>query len=124
MNNIGWGLYMTLAGMGTVFLLLILLMFALIGVGRLDRLSSKSDSTNQPKTESAPPSQTTPSTEPAPGDGLTPELIAAITIAVITHEKVRRNEAAPQMRRALPGSQLYANRWVAVGRAYQNQPWK
>lgn len=134
MENIAWGLYMTLAGMGTVFALLLVLMVVLIGVGRLDR----------PR-PSSPPSGATPSgdnpdggradaddadsddaepAEPTQPDALSPELIAAISIAVITHAKVRRHQAAPAMRRVAPGSQLFASRWVAVGRSYQNRPWK
>ena len=56
--------------------------------------------------------------------GPTPELLAAITTAVLTHVRVRRAEAAPEMRQVQPGSRLFASRWVAVGRAYQNKPWK
>ena len=125
MDNIAWGLYMTLAGMGTVFALLVVLMVVLIGVGRLDR--------PKPKTAAAPPSdddadagddEPAEPEEPAQPDALSPELIAAISVAVITHAKVRRHQAAPAMRRVAPGSQLFASRWVAVGRSYQNRPWK
>jgi len=56
--------------------------------------------------------------------GPTPELLAAITMAVLTHVRVRRGQAAPEMRQVQPGSRLFASRWVAVGRAYQNKPWK
>lgn len=120
MENIPWGLYMTAAGMGSVFLLLVALMVVLIGIGRLDRapepaavdVADESDEVDEQPAGPVHP------------DGLSPELIAAITVAVITHAKVRRGQAAPAMRQVQPGSQLFASRWVSVGRAYQNQPWK
>jgi sodium pump decarboxylase gamma subunit len=125
MDNIAFGLWMTVMGMGTVFLLLVLLMLMLRGIGWLDQRGKRTPPT---------PSHTAPA-EPAAGEGfaepepaspggLTPELIAAISIAVITHARVRRGQAAPAMRQVQPGSQLFASRWVSVGRSYQNQPWK
>lgn len=125
MDNIAFGLWMTVMGMGTVFLLLVLLMLVLRGIGWLDQRGKRTPPT---------PTHTAPA-EPASGDllaepepatpgELTPELIAAISIAVITHARVRRGQAAPAMRQVQPGSQLFASRWVSVGRSYQNQPWK
>jgi len=52
------------------------------------------------------------------------DLVAAITVAVLTHHAVRRREAAPAMRSYWPGSLLYASRWVASGRARQNRSWQ
>lgn len=129
MENIPWGLYMTAAGMGTVFLLLLLLMLVLLLIGRLDatgkRPSTPAVSGELGESETGVDDLVREGpAEPTHPSGLSPELIAAITIAVITHAKVRRGQAAPVMRRVEPGSQLFASRWVSVGRAYQNQPWK
>jgi sodium pump decarboxylase gamma subunit len=115
---------MTVMGMGTVFLLLVLLMLVLRGIGWLDQRGKRtppSTPVGSVPAEEAAGEQ--PEPEPAPGE-LTPELIAAISIAVITHARVRRGQAAPAMRQVQPGSQLFASRWVSVGRSYQNQPWK
>jgi hypothetical protein len=60
----------------------------------------------------------------ASGAGLDPDLLAAITVAVVTHRATRRREAAPAMRSYWPGSLLYASRWVAAGRARQNYGWR
>lgn len=123
MDDITWGLYMTAAGMGTVFLLLALLMLALKLIGRLDGRSATGPTADRSDAASGEPA-VTPTSAQGESGGLSPDLIAAITIAVITHASVRRSQAAPAMRRVAPGSQLFASRWVSVGRAYQNQPWK
>jgi glutaconyl-CoA/methylmalonyl-CoA decarboxylase subunit delta len=56
--------------------------------------------------------------------GMDANLVAAITVATLTHRAVRRHEAAPMMRSAWPGSQLYASRWVTSGRTRQNRSWQ
>jgi|SRR5450759_4705089 sodium pump decarboxylase gamma subunit len=118
MENLGFGLWMTAMGMGTVFALLLLLTLVLRGIGWVDQRATRRRT--GPVTMSADVDEE-PKTSP---EGLTPDEIAAITIAVITHARVRRGQAAPAMREVQPGSQLFASRWVAVGRSYQNQPWK
>ena len=50
--------------------------------------------------------------------------LAAITVAVLSHRDTQRHQAAPEQRAHQPGSQLYASRWVSVGRAQQTQPWR
>ncbi len=117
MENIGFGLWMTLMGMGTVFALLLLLMLLLRVIGWADERASRGKVVLD-----LVPAVLGPEAEE--DDELTPEEVAAITIAVITHARVRRGQAAPAMRQVAPGSQLFASRWVAVGRSYQNQPWK
>lgn len=115
MENLDFGLWMTAMGMGTVFLLLIVLMLVLQLMGRLDRQPA-------PKPE---PVETEPpaiGTDAAPS-GLTEDEIAAITVAVVTHARVRRAQAAPEMRAHEPGSHLFASRWVGIGRGFQQQPW-
>jgi glutaconyl-CoA/methylmalonyl-CoA decarboxylase subunit delta len=118
MENLGFGLWMTAMGMGTVFALLLLLMLVLRAIGWVDKRAAVRNA--------APvmPSFDLEEEPKASPDGLTPDEIAAITIAVITHARVRRGQAAPAMRQVQPGSQLFASRWVAIGRSYQNQPWK
>lgn len=107
MENLGWGLQITALGMGLVFGLLALLWGLLTLVLRLDR-------------EPAPEAPVAASAAP----GMDPDLVAAITIAVLTHKELRRHEAAPVMRSYWPGSLLYASRWMASGRARQNHSWR
>lgn len=115
MENLDFGLWMTAMGMGTVFGLLIVLMLVLRLMGRLDR---------PPAAKPGPAEAGTPAGEPdAPAGGLTEEEIAAITIAVISHARIRRAQAAPEMRAHEPGSHLFASRWVGIGRGFQQQPW-
>jgi hypothetical protein len=54
-------------------------------------------------------------------DAPSPDLLAAIMIAVVTHRAVRRKQAAPLMRSRLPST--HASRWVMAGRARQNGNW-
>ncbi|WP_116115479.1 OadG family transporter subunit [Austwickia chelonae] len=146
MSELGWGLQMTVAGMGTVFALLIALMGLLLLIGRLDRspapasppteagLSAPTDDSPAatPPSVERPPTSTTddsPAAAPPPtvrvlADGLTDEMIAAITVAVLSHRELRRKEAAPEMRAHAPGSHLYASRWVSIGRSRQIQSWR
>lgn len=128
MDNMGFGLWMTVMGMGTVFGLLAVLMGVLWLIGRMDELPGRRKASPTKAEGAHAPSEDTlveaSEAEPAAAGDLTAEQIAAIAIAVITHAKVRRGQAAPAMRRVAPGSQLFASRWVSVGRSYQNQPWK
>ncbi len=109
MDNLGWGLQMTAVGMGLVFALLAALWGLLALVLRFD-------------TPPAAPAE--PGPRQAPVEGMDADLVAAITVAVLTHEAVRRHQAAPAMRSYWPGSLLYASRWVATGRARQNRSWR
>lgn len=119
MDNLGFGLWLAAMGMGTVFALLLLLMLVLRVIGWADQRSSRRHQDHKDAAESAPAA-----VEFEGDDEFSPDEIAAITIAVITHARVRRGQAAPAMRQVQPGSQLFASRWVAVGRSYQNTPWK
>lgn len=125
MENMGFGLQITLWGMGTVFLLLALLSGVLMILGRLDKQPEPARVEEEELIESdveeeeiALPALTMQT------DGLDADTIAAITIAVLTHWEVRRKQAAPAMRSYWPGSQLFASRWVAAGRVHQNQSWR
>jgi Na+-transporting methylmalonyl-CoA/oxaloacetate decarboxylase gamma subunit len=138
MEHVAWGLYMTAAGMGTVFLLLLALMAVLMLVGRLDAVSPPATTADTTGTAGTAGTAGTTGTTDADAvedadaadvggvgvGGLSPDLLAAVSVAVLTHARVRRGQAAPAMRRVAPGSQLFASRWVSVGRAYQNRPWK
>ena len=52
---------------------------------------------------------------------LTPEMLAAIMVAVGMHQRIRRKQAAPAMRTHQPGT--LPNRWIGSGRVGQNQTW-
>ena len=109
MENLGWGLQMTVVGMGLVFALLAALWGLLTLVLRFD---------------AAPVAAQRRDAKAVPSLGPDPDLVAAITVAVLTHKAVRRRQAAPAMRSYWPGSLLYASRWVATGRARQNRSWR
>lgn len=122
MENLTWGLMMMLVGMGVVFALLAALMALLLLIGRLDRQPREA-----PAAMEAPPVEERPDPDAAPhvrivADGLDEDQVAAITVAVITHAENRRRLAAPETRAHAPGSQLFASRWLAVGRAQSQQP--
>lgn len=117
MDNLAFGLWMTAIGMGTVFGLLLLLMLVLRFIGWLDTRGDR-----QVELSAGEPDGEPDAIVSAPDD-LTEEEIAAIALAVVTHARVRRQQAAPAMRAHEPGSHLFANRWVGIGRGYQQQPW-
>ena len=113
MDNLGFGLQVTVLGLGIVFGLLVVLWLLLSLALRF---------------EPGPPDA---ATEPArvsirPLDGpaeLEPRLVAAIAVAIARHAEARRRQAAPAMRSYWPGSLLFASRWVAAGRMRQGQSW-
>lgn len=126
MDSLLYGLQITAVGMGTVFLLLAALMLLLMGLGRIDR-----PRTRRPLTEGlaaqgaveAPAEKEAPSSPAADAaakvtvhaHGLDDDLLAAITVAVTTHARLRRRQAAPETRAVAPG-QLGRSRWLAAGR--------
>lgn len=147
MSELGWGLQMTVAGMGTVFLLLIVLMGVLMIIGRIGAPSTKKIEAGSGGSTAALDAgqDTTDVTDDTPGvvqgdseqedaepapqvrvlaDGLTDDQLAAIAVAVLTHRDVRRAQAAPEQRAHQPGSHLYASRWVGIGRGQQTQRWR
>jgi sodium pump decarboxylase gamma subunit len=130
MDNLGWGLQMTVLGMGIVFGLLALLWGLLTIVLRLDQ-SPQAQAPDAAVADDVPdlaPAADAPiatgATVVAKVQGMDADLVAAIMVAVLTHEGVRRHEAAPAMRSYWPGSLLYASRWVATGRSRQNHVWQ
>lgn len=121
MSNLGWGLQMTVLGMGLVFSVLALLWGLLRFVLYLeDRGAAAGDAAASPPAEPAPETDAAP----APGDGMDPDLVAAISAAVVAHRAVRRREAAPSMRTFWPGSLIHASRWVGSGRARQTRSYQ
>jgi sodium pump decarboxylase gamma subunit len=130
-SNLGWGLQMMVAGMGLVFGLLALLWGLLALVQRFERESAPAGSgetsaADASRTDEAPVDEAAGAApvRVATKEGIEADLAAAILIAVLKHKEVRRAQAAPAMRSYWPGSLLYASRWVASGRARQNQPWE
>jgi glutaconyl-CoA/methylmalonyl-CoA decarboxylase subunit delta len=123
MNNLGWGLQITALGMGLVFGLLALLWGVLTLALRWDRPPTG------PAAPAVPPSALESSADAAAATAaaapqLEPALVAAVTLAVLTHSAVLRNEAAPTMRAHWPGSLLHASRWVSSGRLRQNRTFR
>ena len=121
MENLGWGLQMTVLGMGLVFALLALLWGLLAVVLKFDP---------EPAAPPAAADEAWPVAEAAGApagvptvNGMDADLVAAILVAVVRHKEVRRGQAAPAMRSYWPGSLLYASRWVASGRMRQNRSW-
>lgn len=128
MENLGWGLQMMLLGMGTVFAMLIVLMIALMILNKTDRPDTTPAVTAAPDPaqltdgdQTAEPVEEDPNAwlTIADASGLTPEQIAAVSVAVAVHADVRRKQAAPVNRVHAPGSRLWASRWVAMGRSSQ-----
>jgi sodium pump decarboxylase gamma subunit len=111
MNDLAFGLWLTVAGMGVVFGLLALLWAMLSIVGWLDQRKARQ-------------------VDDVPAGGaveapvISDEDLAAITVAVAAHRTARRRQAAPETRSAVPGSQLWASRWLAAGRTRQTRGWQ
>jgi sodium pump decarboxylase gamma subunit len=126
MDNLAWGLQMTVLGMGLVFALLALLWGLLTLVLRLDKPPAAAEAAPLPNIEPASPEalQAPAAAAPASVHGMDAELVAAILVATLTHRAIRRREAAPAMRAYWPGSLLYASRWVGAGRSRQNHSWQ
>ena len=129
MENLAWGLKMTVLGMGLVFALLGLLWGLLTLVLVLDKppASTVADELSPAPAESAAVAESA-ARAPVPTiptvNGLPADLVAAILIATLKHKLTLRRQAAPVMRSYWPGSQLFASRWVATGRARQNHSWQ
>ncbi len=120
MENLGWGLEMTLYGMGTVFLMLILLMVSLMIMGMFD----KPQADEPVAIEAAPvaaPVAAAPVAIAAPAGGMTDEKIA--TLAVAIHTALRGGGNKPALVANQSGSGLNESRWVAIGRSMQTQSW-
>ena len=130
MENLGWGLQMTVLGMGLVFALLALLWGLLMLVLVLDKEPKASVSALEVNAQAeriaavadAAVGAQTP--ERPTVNGMPADLVAAILVATMKHKLTLRRQAAPFMRSYWPGSQLFASRWVATGRARQTYNWQ
>lgn len=133
MDSLLWGLMMMVVGMGVVFALLLALMLVLIGIGRLDRqegeqLTAKPAVDPEERMVTIHPDSDVPEVTPPAkavriiADGLDEHQVAAITVAVMTHAETRRRMSGRETRAHAPGSQLFASRWLSVGRGNQNNP--
>ncbi len=130
MENIGWGLQMTVLGMGLVFALLALLWLLLTLILKLDKEPvvevSAQESMIEAERVAALADQAVGAQTPerATVNGMPADLVAAILVATHKHRKTMRREAAPLVRTYWPGSQIFASRWLATGRARQNNNWQ
>lgn len=130
MEHLGWGLQMTVLGMGLVFMLLALLWGLLTVVLKLDR------EPEQPATREEVAEEVEQALERAEDkvgvqvplvptvNGMDADLVAAIMVAVLRHKAERRQVAAASVRTYWPGSLLYASRWVGAGRSRQTRSWQ
>ena len=122
LEHLGWGLRITVLGMGLVFGLLALLWGLLALAVRLDRAPQPS----VPPGPSAGPAAPEAPEEAAPArpETIEPAVVAAIGAALRLHLGVVRRGAAgatPEERLHWPGSLLHASRWVAAGRSRQTR---
>ncbi|MDR2789118.1 MAG: OadG family protein [Candidatus Accumulibacter sp.] len=135
MENISWGLEMTVLGMGLVFSLLILLWLLLMIVLKLDK-GDEPEESGQEADEQAATVEAERIAAVAGGavgaqtperptvNGMPADLVAAILVAAHKHRQTMRRQAAPLARAVWPGSQLFASRWLATGRARQINDWQ
>lgn len=121
MGNIAFGLNITLIGMSLVFGLLLLLGLVLFLIGKIDNLPFMKGGEKEAISEEAPAGSYSVSGRQA--DEIEPDLMTAITIAIAAHVSSRRRQAAPSMRMTVPGSQIFASRWLAAGRTRQTGGW-
>lgn len=130
MENLAWGLQMTVLGMGLVFALLGLLWGLLTLVLILDKDPKPPMSEQEMHVAAeriaalADAAVGAQVPEPATVNGMPADLVAAILVATMKHKLTLRRQAAPIMRTYWPGSQLFASRWVAAGRTRQNNSWQ
>ena len=127
MENIGWGLQMTVLGMGLVFSLLALLWVLLTLVLKLDKEEveevSGIEATDEAEAIAAVADDAIGAQTPESHTvhGMAADLVSAIAIAVMKHKMILRGEAAPMMRTNWPGTQ--PSRWATAGRVRQTNTW-
>ena len=127
MENLGWGLQMTVLGMGLVFALLALLWVLLTLVLKLDKEEveevSGIEATDEAEAIAAVADDAIGAQTPESHTvhGMAADLVSAIAVAVMKHKMILRGEAAPMMRTAWPGTQ--PSRWATAGRVRQTNTW-
>jgi Na+-transporting methylmalonyl-CoA/oxaloacetate decarboxylase gamma subunit len=129
---LGWGLQMTVLGMGLVFILLALLWLLLTLVLKLDK-EEEPETAVTPLSATVEAERIAAAADDAVGaqtperptvNGMSADLVAAILVAAHKHRQTMRRQAAPLVRAVWPGSQLFASRWLAAGRARQTHNWQ
>ena len=138
MEHLGWGLQMTVLGMGLVFALLALLWVLLTLVLKLDKEEEEgvSESSLDASDEAvALPARVgematdlvaaimVATMKHKAHCSLPADLAAAITVAAVKHKKALQSEAATAVRAFWPGTQ--PSRWTTAGRerARQTNNW-
>ena len=109
MADIGWGLWMMLLGMGSVFLMLIALMVVLMLLGRPGKQPAPAaieEAPSEPELESVEPADENAWMTIADDSGLTPEQIAAVSVAIAVHTNVRHKQNTPANHIYTPNSHL------------------
>ncbi|MDR0378655.1 MAG: OadG family protein [Candidatus Accumulibacter sp.] len=125
MENLSWGLQMTVLGMGLVFALLALLWLLLTIVLKLDREEAAApEEAAVPEVSAEAETEEAETSGPPMIEGLPADLVTAILVAVHRHRQNMRRQAAPLARAVWPGSQLFASRWLAAGRTRQTHDWQ
>lgn len=134
MTHLGWGLQITVLGMGLVLGVLALLWGLLVLVLRFDRPPAAGpadagsgagaglEAGDMPR--SAASVEAARPRGPAAAGGPEPAVLAVIGLAIALHRAQARTDAAPAARAHWPGSLLHASRWVAAGRARQHRSWR
>src|SRR5512133_1255101 len=122
MGNMAFGLNITLIGMSLVFALLALLWLVLTLIGKIDKLPFMQAKEEEEGAEEEASADSFVVTDRHP-DEIEPEVMTAITVAVAAHVAMRRRQGAPSMRMTVPGSQIFASRWLAAGRTRQTGGW-
>jgi Na+-transporting methylmalonyl-CoA/oxaloacetate decarboxylase gamma subunit len=134
-EHLGWGLQMTVLGMGLVFILLALLWLLLTLVLMLDKEpeEAKAEEKAAALEATVEAERIAAAADDAIGaqtperptvNGMPADLVAAILVAAHKHRQTLRRQAAPLVRAVQPGSQLFASRWLASGRARQTHNWQ
>lgn len=122
MANIGFGLQMTVLGMGLVFLLLAVLWGLLTVLLRLDNAAEESDAAGEEEAVSAANDITAQPVVRVMADEIEPEKLAAITIAVLRHRAVQ--QGAVSMNNHHAGTRIRSSGWVVMGRLWQYRSWQ
>ena len=125
-QNLGPGITLTIIGMGLVFVVLTLLWGLIMLLLRIDAplASQPAVASNKQVNDQSPAEDSVTLTSLNPdlaASELSPEMLAAIMVAVRMHRRIRRKQAAPAMRSHQPGT--LPSRWVGAGRTSQNQSW-
>jgi sodium pump decarboxylase gamma subunit len=121
MENLAFGLNITVVGMGLVFALLLLLWLVLFLIGKIDNMSFMKEGEEATEEAAEPVGSFVVTGRHA--HEIEPDVLTAITIAIAAHMSSRRRQAAPSMRMTVPGSQIFASRWLAAGRTRQTGGW-